>query len=97
MAYGAVVGFDYGWVGETRRPVIRLRPRHTVVSLVPALEMGARVLIGAGIGAAFGATTSHETLWLAVGAGVGWGFGKLRSTARGEPRGEPRGEQSRVR
>jgi hypothetical protein len=46
-------------------------------------------LIGAGIGAAFGATTSHETLWLAVGAGVGWGFGKLRSTARGE--------QSRVR
>jgi hypothetical protein len=78
MAYGQLVAFEYGWVGQTRRPAIDLEPYAAALFLRPALAAGARIAIGAGIGAAFGATTLYPALWLGVGALVGFAFSRLR-------------------
>ena len=78
MAYGQLVAFDYGWVGQTRRPAIDLRPYAAAVFLRPALAAGARMATGAAIGAAFGATTLYPGLWLVVGTLVGFAFSRLR-------------------
>jgi hypothetical protein len=82
VSYGQLVGFDYGWVGQTRRPVLDLRPYEASMALRATLTSVTRIAGGTAIGAAFGATTSYPVLWVVVGAAIGWGFNLLRQRAR---------------
>lgn len=78
MAYGAVASFDYGWLGQSRRPVIVLRPS-MLDAARPALVAAGRVACGAGTGGLFGLSTLHGAFWIGLGAAVGAAFHVLNT------------------